>query len=339
MKAVRFHRFGGPEVLVYEEEVPRPIPGDGQVLIKVAGAGVNFADLMRRAGTYPGADPPATLGLEAAGTVEEVRPDVKGFKVGDAVMARVVGGQCEYVAVDASAVFHCPSGIDLVQAGGIPVVFLTAYHLLKTRSRVQPGETVLVQAGASGVGTVAIQLAKLWGARVIATASTEEKLELARSLGADITINYVTHDFEEEVKAITGGAGVDVILECVGGEVLQKSLRCLAQYGRLVIYGNASGGSASLPAAEIFPVNRGVLGFSIGRSPQGVLDHHAAMAELMPLFQAGKLRLVVDRILPMSEVAKAYSHLANRGTRGKGYSPREGARMDSRKHVRSRPHD
>ena len=317
MKAVRFHRFGGPEVLVYEEDVPRPTPGEGQVLIKVAGSGVNFADLMRRMGNYPGLQPPATLGLETAGTIEEVGPGAMGFKAGDPVMARAVGGQAEYVAVDCSSVFHCPPGIDLVQAGGMPTVFLTAYHLLKTRAQVRLGDTVLVQAAASGVGTVAIQLAKLWGARVIATASTEEKLELARSLGADITINYVIRDFEEEVKALTSGGGVQVILECVGGEVLEKSLHCLAPHGRLVIYGNASGRLASLPAAEIYPLNRGVLGLSIGRSPEGVLDHHGSMAELISLVQAGKLRLVVDRIRPMSEVAKAHTHLANRGTRGK----------------------
>ena len=317
MKAVRFHKYGGPEVLVYEEEVPRPAVGKGQLLIKSAGAGVNFADLMRRTGAYPGGDPPATLGLEVAGTIEELGPDVVGFEVGDPVMARAIGGQAEYVAVDSSSVFHCPEGVDLVQSGGMPVTFLTAYHLLQTRCRMQPGDTVLVQAGASGVGTIAIQLAKLWGARVVATASTEEKLELAASLGADVTINYVTHDFEEEISSLTGGAGVEVILECVGGEVLEKSLRCLAQYGRLVIYGNASGTPASLPASEIFPVNRGVLGFSLGRSPQGTLDHHAAMGEMLPLIQSGSLRLVVDRIMPMSAAAEAHTHLANRGTRGK----------------------
>ena len=308
MKAVRFHKFGGPEVLAYEEEVPNPVPGKGEVLIRVAGAGVNFADLMRRSGSYPGTEPPATLGLESAGTIEEVGPDVAGFKVGDTVLGRAAGGQAEYVSVDSSNVFHCPPGIDLVHAGGIPVISLTAYHLLKTRAHVQAGDTVLVQAGASGVGTAAIQLAKRWGAKVIATASTEEKLELARSLGADDTINYVNADFEEEVKGLTGGTG---------GEVLEKSLRCLAQYGRLVVYGNASGKVASLPASDIYPVNRGVLGFSIGRSPQGILDHHAAMADMLPLLEAGKLRLVVDRVLPMGEVAKAHTHLANRGSKGK----------------------
>ena len=318
MKAVRFHSFGGPEVLVYEEEVPQPTPGVGQVLIKVAGAGVNFADLMRRAGSYPGSDPPVTMGLEAAGTIAEVGAEVTAFSVGDIVLARAAfGGQAEYVAVDSPNVFPCPPGIDLVQAGGIPSIFLTAYHIVKTRARVRPGDTVLVHAGASGVGTAAIQLAKHWGARVIATASTEEKLEFVRSLGADDTINYFTHDFEEEIRTLTDDAGVQVILECVGGEVLEKSLRCVAQYGRLVIYGNTSGSPASLPSSEIHTVNREILGLSMGRSPQGVLDHQGAMAEMLPLIQAGTLRVVVDRILPMSEVAQAHVHLANRGAKGK----------------------
>ena len=176
---------------------------------------------------------------------------------------------------------------------------------------------MLVQAGASGVGTVAIQLAKAWGARVIATASTQEKLDLCRSLGADVTINYTERDFEEAIGEETGGNGVELILECVGGPVLEKSVRCVASYGRLVTYGNASGTPANLPAADIFPVNRTVIGFSIGRSPQGALDHQAAMAEIFPMLADGQARLVVDQVLPMSEVATAHQHLANRGTRGK----------------------
>jgi NADPH:quinone reductase len=182
---------------------------------------------------------------------------------------------------------------------------------------MKAGDMVLIQVAASGVGTIATQLAKQWGAHVIATASAEDKLALARSLGADHTINYMTHDFEEEVQRLTNGTGVQVILECVGGEVLEKSLRCLAPYGRLVTYGNASGKAAYLPAAEIFPVNRSVIGFSIGRSPQGTLDHRAAMAELLPLVEAKQACLIVDHTLPMADVAKAHVHLANRGTRGK----------------------
>ena len=316
MKAVRIHEFGGLEVLRWED-APEPEARPHQVLIKVDAAGVNYADLMRRGGNYPGPDLPASLGLEAAGTVAAVGAEVSGLAVGQRVMAMGPGGQAEYVAVNGNFVFPYPESVDPVQAGGMPIVLLTAYHLLKTRGQLQPGQTVLVQAGASGVGTVAIQMAKAWGARIIATASTQDKLDLCRSLGADVTINYTEQDFEEAVAQETGGNGVELILECVGGPVLEKSLRCVASYGRMITYGNASGTPASLPAGEIFAANRTVIGFSIGRSPQGTLDHQAAMAELFPMMADGKLRLVVDRVLPMAEVAQAHQHLANRGTRGK----------------------
>ena len=316
MKAVRIHEFGGLDVLRWEE-APEPELRAHQALIRVDAAGVNYADLMRRGGNYPGPDLPASLGLEAAGTVTAVGAEVTGVSVGQRVMAMGPGGQAELVAVNGNFVFPYPETIDPVQAGGMPIVFLTAYHLLKTRGQLEPGHTVLVQAGASGVGTVAIQLAKAWGARVIATASTQEKLDLCRSLGADVVINYTEQDFEEAVNEQSGGAGVELILECVGGPVLEKSLRCVASYGRMITYGNASGTPASLPAGEIFAANRTVIGFSIGRSPQGRLDHQAAMSEIFPLLADGRARLVVDQVLPMSEVAAAHRHLAGRGTRGK----------------------
>ena len=316
MKAIRIHEFGGLDVLNWED-APDPEPRPHQVLIKVDAAGVNYADLMRRGGNYPGPDLPSSLGLEAAGTVVQVGDDVPGISVGQRVMAMGPGGQAEMVAVNGNFVFPYPETVDPVQAGGMPIVFLTAYHLLKTRGHLEPGQTVLIQAGASGVGTVAIQLAKAWGARVVATASTQEKLDLCRSLGADETINYTEQDFEEVIKDQTSGNGVELILECVGGPVLEKSLRCVASYGRMLTYGNASGTSANLPAGEIFASNRTVIGFSIGRSPVGTLDHQAAMAEIFPLMADGKARLIVDQVLPMSEVATAHQHLANRGTRGK----------------------
>ena len=316
MKAVRINEFGGVDVLRWEEAAdPKPRPH--QVLIKVDAAGVNYADIMRRSGNYPGPDLPSSMGLEAAGTIAEVGSDVTGLSVGQRVMAMGPGGQAEYVAVNANFVFPYPETVNPVEAGGMPIVFLTSYHLLKTRGHLEPGHTVLVQAGASGVGTVAIQLAKAWGARVIATASTQEKLDLCRSLGADVTINYTEQDFEEAVGRESGGQGVELILECVGGPVLEKSVRCIAPYGRLITYGNASGTPANLPAADIFSANRTVIGFSIGRSPQGTLDHQSAMAEIFPMLADGKAKLVVDRVLPMSDVASAHEHLANRGTRGK----------------------
>jgi NADPH2:quinone reductase len=316
MKAVRIHEFGDVDVLQWEE-IPVPQPRPHQVLIKVDSSGVNYADIMRRRGNYPGPDLPATLGLEAAGTIEELGTEVTDLTVGQRVMAMGPQGNAEYVAVNANLVFPYPETTDPVQAGGMPIVFLTAYHLLKSRGQMQSGDTVLIQAGASGVGTVATQLAKAWGARVITTASTPEKLDLSHSLGADVTINYTTQDFEEEVQKLTDGKGVELVLECVGGPVLGKSLRCVASYGRLISYGNASGTPASLPSADFTSANRTIIGFSMGRSPVGKLDHKNAMAELFPLISSGQVRLVVDQVLPMSQAGKAHQHLTNRGSRGK----------------------
>ena len=318
MKALRIEEYGGVDVLQWKD-VPEPQPSAHQVLIKVDSAGVNYADIMRRQGNYPGPELPATLGLEAAGTVAALGSDVTDgrLSVGQRVMAMGPQGQAEYVAVNANFVFPYPDGIDPIHAGGMPITFLTSYHLLKTRGAMQPGDTVLIQAGASGVGTIAIQLAKEWGARVVVTASTADKLELCRSLGADVTINYTEADFEDEIKSLTDGRGVPLVLECVGGAVLEKSVRCVASYGRLVSYGNASGQPANLSAADITTLNRSVIGFSMGRSPIGSLDHQGAMQELGPMITDGRLKLVVDRVLPMGEAGNAHQHLAARGTRGK----------------------
>ena len=280
-------------------------------------AGVNYADIMRRGGNYPGPDLPSTLGIESAGTITELGEAVTGLTVGQRVMAMGPQGNAEYVAVNANFVFPYPETIDPVKAGGMPLVFLTSYHLLKSRGQMKRGDTVLIQAGASGVGTVVTQLAKAWGARVITTASTEDKLELSRSLGADETINYTTEDFETRVNELTDGNGVELVLECVGGSVLEKSVRCVASYGKLISYGNASGTPANLVSTDITTLNRTIIGFSMGRSPAGALDHQASMTELFPLIANEQVNLVVDRVLPMSEVAQAHEHLANRGTRGK----------------------
>ena len=316
MKAVRIHEFGDLDVLKWED-IDRPTPRPRQVLIQVDSAGVNYADLMRRQGGYPGPDLPSTLGLEAAGTIVEIGNNVSGLTIGQKVMGMGPQGNAEYVAVNSNFVFPYPDQLDPTEAGGIPIVFLTAYHILKTRGGLQEGNTVLIQAGASGVGTVATQLAKAWGAKVITTASSEGKLELSKSLGSDITINYSDTDFESEINNITEGKGVDLVLECVGGQVLEKSVRCLSSYGVLVSYGNASGVPANLPSTDITSNNRTVIGFSMGRSPAGSLDHQLAMAELFPMITNGKVKLIVDRVLPMSNVADAHKHLANRGTRGK----------------------
>ena len=231
MKAVRINEFGGLDVLKWED-APDPEPRPHQVLIKVDSAGVNYADLMRRGGNYPGPDLPSSMGLEAAGTVVEVGSEVTGVSVGQRVMAMGPGGQAELVAVNGNFVFPYPETVDPVQAGGMPIVFLTAYHLLKTRGQLEPGHTVLIQAGLPAWERWLFSLLRLGVLTSLSPLHTQDKLDLCRSLGADEGINYTEQDFEEVINEQTGGNGVELILECVGGPVLEKSLRCVASYGR-----------------------------------------------------------------------------------------------------------
>jgi NADPH2:quinone reductase len=318
VNAVRYHATGGPEVLRWET-VPEPAVGPRDVLIEVEAAGVNFADLMRRSGKYHfKTDFPALLGTEAAGTVARAGGEA-GFAPGERVFCRstAAGCQAEMVAVPASEVLRMPAALSFVDAAAIPVTFLTAYHMLKTLAPVTPGETVLIQAAASGVGTVAVQLAKAWGARVFATASTEEKLALARTLGADECINYETQDFLAEVLKRTDGVGVDRVLECVGGDVLVKSVTALAPGGRLMIYGRASGKLPDLAPDEFFAKNLTVLGLNIGGKPWTQALHRAALDDCLAMIAAGRARPVISAVFPMARVAEAHEYLARRQTMGK----------------------
>ena len=318
MKAVRFHRFGGPEVLRYEE-VAEPEVGPGDVLIRVAAAGVNFSDTMRRAGTYhPDLPLPNAEGVEAAGAVVRVGAHVTAPRVGDRVVT-MLGSRCqaEYVAAPAGLVHAVPPSHGLEAAAALPLAGLTAYHLLRTRAGVKPGESVLIHAAASGVGTLAVQLARHWGAQVFATASTDTKLGLVRELGADETINYAREDFVAAVLARTRNRGVDVVLECVGGEVLAQSARALAPGGRLVIYGRASGEVGILAGDEILVRNLSVLGLHLGRRPWRPEMHGDAFREILELAADGRLKPVIDRSFPMTDVAAAHAHMAARRTMGK----------------------
>jgi NADPH2:quinone reductase len=318
VKAVRYHGFGGPEVLVYEE-VPDPEVGPGDVLIRVGAAGVNFSDVMRRAGTYnPNLPLPHHEGVEAAGTVLRVGAEVRGPKPGDRVMT-MLGQRCqaELVVAPESLVYPIPPGYSFEAAAALPLASLTAYHLLKTGAALQPGESVLIHAAASGVGTLAVQLAKHWGARVFATASTDAKLEAVRALGADETINYARESFVTEVLARTENRGVDVVLECVGGEVLALSAKALVPGGRLVIYGRASGEPGSLGGDVILTRNLSVLGLHLGRRPWRPDMHAEAFIEIIKLVAAGRLKPLVDRAFPMADVAQAHAHLAGRRPIGK----------------------
>jgi NADPH2:quinone reductase len=314
MKAVRIRAFGGPEVVRYDE-VPQPVPKENEVLFQVTSTSLNYADVQWRLGNYVERTLPAILGREAAGIITAVGSGVTTLQVGQRITARASGGHAEYAIAQVPNVFPCPEGLDMTQAGGMPVVFLTAYHLLKSMKPLQQGDIVLVHAAASGVGTILTQLARHWGYRVIATASTDAKLELSRSLGAHATINYAQQDFEPEVMRLTNGTGVPLVLEAVGGEVTTRSMHCLAPWGLLVNYGNASNTPASLPLASLRD-NRGARGFGLpGTFPHW--DNQGAMAELLRLVLDKKLQLIVDRVLPLSEAAQAHAHLSQRGAMGK----------------------
>lgn len=318
MKAVRFHAFGGPEVLRWED-VPDPKVGPGDVLVRVAAAGVNFSDLMRRAGTYnPELPLPHAEGVEAAGTVERVGAEVQGPKAGDRVMT-MLGQRCqaEYILAPEPLVFPVPPGFSFEAAAALPLAALTAYHLLRTGAGVKPGESVLIHAAASGVGTLAVQLAKLWGARVFATASSDEKLATVRALGADETINYARDNFVTAVLAKTDNRGVDVVLECVGGDVLAQSAKALCPGGRLVIYGRASGESGSLGGDVILTRNLSVLGLHLGRRPWRIDMHRDAFVEIIQLAAEGRLKPVVGKSFRMADVADAHAYIANRRATGK----------------------
>ncbi len=322
MRAIRFHELGGPEVLRLEQ-VPEPEPRAGQVVIEIHAAGVNFADTRRRLGTYLEPSPlPFSPGSEVAGTIARLGPGVIGWTVGDRVMATVIGGgYAEYVSVAASALMRIPEGMDFVQAAAFPVQGLTAYHLLRTSGRLRAGESVLIHAAAGGVGTLAVQLARLLGAGTIyATASSEDKLALARSLGADVAIDYTREDFAERVQAHArehGQGGVDVILEAVGGEVFEKSLRCLAPFGRLVTFGAASGQLPELSPVRLMRRCQEVIGFYL---PPVLMRPDLLVPSLRDLtayLASGTLRLIVGQTLPLEQAAEAHRRLEARQTTGK----------------------
>lgn len=318
MKAVRYHETGEADVLRWEE-APAPKVGPNDVLIKVEAAGVNYADVMRRSGRYHfKTEFPALLGTEAAGTVIRVGGEVREFGEGDRVFCRTAaaGCQAEQVSAPVSEVLRIPPSVSYAEAAAIPVIFLTAYHMLKTLAPLRAGETVLIHAAASGVGTAAVQLAKVWGATVFATASTEEKLDLVRRLGAKHCINYVRQDFVKEVLRITD-VGVDRVLECVGGDVLLNSLTVLAPGGCLMIYGRASGNLPPLPPEQIFAKNLRIHGLNIGGMPWTQAAHRAALDEILQLMAEGTVKPIISETFSMADVTEAHHYLSNRKTMGK----------------------
>lgn len=319
MKAIQLTEFGGPEVLKYVD-VERPIPKSNEVLIEVKAVGVNYADTARREGQYVVKTTlPFIPGAEVAGVVVEVGDNVTGVQVGTRVVTLIESnGYAEYAVAHERSLIPLPDGVDFEYAVALPLQGLSAYHILKTMGRVEQGDSVLVHAAAGGVGTIAVQLAKLFGAgKVIATASTDEKLALAKELGADEVVNYTEAGWEEKVLHLTDDLGVDVALEMAGGEIFKKTLTCLAPFGRVVIYGVASGEQSRLYPSSLMAKNQSVIGFflpQIMRKPQ---LFQSSLMELLSFVNNGSLKLTIGGTFPLNEAASVHTLLQGRKTKGK----------------------
>jgi NADPH2:quinone reductase len=319
MKAIQVSEFGESDVLELVE-VEKPSPSEGEVLIEVKAAGVNYADTMRRRNQYLEETPlPFVPGSEVAGVAAEVGADVEDVSEGDRVVTLLgIGGYAGYVAAPARNLIPIPEGMDFDEAAAIPLQGLTAYHVLRTSGMLEEGESVLVHAAAGGVGTYAVQMAKLMGASlVIATASTQEKLDLAKNLGADVLINYTEEDWPDQVLEATNGEGADVILEMVGGDFIQKNLGCLAALGRMVVYGAASGGRGTLAPMDLMLYNQVVAGFYLPRLMTRPELFGPSLEEVLGWLSSGDLQLTIGARYPLEQASEAHDALEGRQTTGK----------------------
>jgi len=327
MKAVRIHEFGGPEVLRYED-VPDPKLRKDQVLIRVKACAMNHLDLWVRKG-LPGIPLPHILGSDVAGEIVEVGEYVSGFKPGQRVLLapmhfcnhcakcvaglqnqcpeftvlgnRVDGGNCELIAVPTVNVIPIPDSLDFNQAASVPLVFLTAWHMLVGRAGIRTGQAVLVLGASSGVGIAAIQIAKLFHARVITTAGDEKKLERARAVGADHGINHYKQKISEEVKKITNKEGVDIVIEHVGAATWEESIKSLKPAGTLVTCGATTGPNVGIELRFVYSRQLSILGSYMGTM--------AELYEVLTHVFAGRLKPVVDRTFPLKDIRAAHEHM------------------------------
>ncbi|HEX5648350.1 MAG TPA: NADPH:quinone oxidoreductase family protein [Steroidobacteraceae bacterium] len=319
MKALVCHTLTGPQDLKLELQWPEPKAGPGEVLVDVKAAALNFPDVLMTRGLYQERPPlPFVPGLEFAGVVAEVGEGVTRVQPGDRVVAYSGQAVAEKVAVRQEFVMPMPRTLDFVAASGVCLTYFTSYHALKQRAQLQPGETLLVLGAGGGVGTTAVELGKVMGARVIAAASTDEKLEVARSLGADHLVNYSTEDVRERLKQITGGAGVDVVYDPVGGVLTEAAVRSLAWKGRFLVIGFAAGEIPKLAINLLLLKGASLVGVFWGafarREPQVQRQN---VRELWELFEAGTLKPVVGQVYALENGASAFAALEGRQAKGK----------------------
>jgi len=312
MTAIGIASPGGPDMLVPQER-PVPQPGDGQILVKVAAAGVNRPDVIQRMGHYP--PPPGVTdipGLEIAGTVAACGHGVARWRPGDQVTALVAGGgYAQYCTAHESHALPIPGGLTAAEAAAIPETFFTVWHNVFERGGLKAGETLLVHGGSSGIGTVAIQLAKAFGARVITTAGSAEKCDACRRLGADVAIDYKTEDFVALTKTATGGVGAELILDMVGGDYIERNYEAAAVEGRIVQIAFQGSPRANVDFRRIMLKRLHHTGSTLrSRSvPDKAAIAAAVERNIWPLIAAGKVRPVMDRIFPFRDAAKAHTRM------------------------------
>jgi NADPH2:quinone reductase len=320
MKAIEIEHPGGPEVLRAVER-PVPEPGPGELLMRVEAAGVNRPDVMQRLGKYP--PPPGASdipGLEIAGTIVSVAADARRWNVDDRICALVSGGgYAEYCVAPAVQCLPIPEGLDAVAAGAIPETFFTVWTNVFERGRLAAGERLLVHGGASGIGTTAIQLARAFGAIVFATAGSDDKCAACRALGAAVAINYRTQDFVNVVRTETSAAGVDVILDIVGGDYFGRNIECLALNGRLVQIGLMSGARAEINLTAVLQRRLTITGSTL--RARSVAEKGALAREVethvWPHLAAGRVAPVIDRVFPLTAAADAHRRLESGEHTGK----------------------
>ena len=321
MRQIRFRGGGGPEVIAVEDGAPVPVPGAGQVLVEVAAAGVNRPDCLQRAGNYP--PPPGATdvpGLEVSGTIVAVGPGVDPGVIGSDVCALVIsGGYAEYAVADLALCLPIPGPLSLLEAGGVPETYFTVYDNVFTRGGLKAGETILIHGGSSGIGSTAIQLARHFGATVYATAGSDDKCAFCVSLGAHEAINYRSHDFVAEVRRLTGGKGVNEILDMVGGSYIARNLASLAVEGRLVQIAFLQTSKVEI---DVMPVMIKRLTFTGSTLRPRSVELKAAIARRLkdivwPLLETGVVRPVIHKVFPLSEARAAHELMESSAHVGK----------------------
>lgn len=315
MRAAVYHQTGDPDVL-RSEDVPDPAPGPGDVLIRVEAISIEGGDTLNRAG---GAMPavPHVVGYQCAGWIEAVGSEVRDRVVGQRVVATMPwGSHAELAVADAAVTWVVPEGADITKVACVPVAFGTAHDCLFEFGRLREGETVLVQAAAGGVGVAAVQLAHRAGARVIGTASSPDRLEAVRHLGLDAAVDYSDDAWVDAVRAETGGRGVDLVVDSVGGSVLQGSLACLAYRGRCITVGNAGREGKRLDVSSLGAGNRSLTGVFLG-AEIATERAHAMIAGLVDDVAAGRLEVLVDSTFPLADAAAAHRHIESRQAIGR----------------------